>query len=217
MDKPSQQMIDFYTRRANEYESVYQKPERQADLVELRTMLSHEFIDQSVLEIACGTGYWTQEIARQATAILATDASREMLDIAKQKSYDNCLVTFFESDAFDLQNVSAEHQAGFLGFWWSHVPRQRINKFLESFHGKLLPGAKVILIDNRFVEGNSTPICDSDQHGNTYQFRTLQDGSEHRLLKNFYSLNELRNALTPHVKNLTVRELQYYWIAKYQT
>ena len=117
----------------------------------------------------------------------------------------------------DLQNVSAEHQAGFLGFWWSHVPRQRINKFLESFHGKLLPGAKVILIDNRFVEGNSTPICDSDQHGNTYQFRTLQGGSEHRLLKNFYSLNELRNALTPHVKNLTVRELQYYWIAKYQT
>ena len=51
-------------------------------------------------------------------------------------------------------------------FWWSHVPRQRIGEFLASLHGRLEPGARVVLMDNRFVEGSSTPVSEIDAYGN---------------------------------------------------
>jgi ubiquinone/menaquinone biosynthesis C-methylase UbiE len=73
-------MIDYYSKRAREYERVYQKPERQADLGWLRATLRRELAGHRVLELACGTGYWTDAIAGTAASIHATDASTEVLE-----------------------------------------------------------------------------------------------------------------------------------------
>jgi|ERR1700677_4638263 hypothetical protein len=50
-------MIDYYAKRAQEYERIYQKPERQADLRQLRGFVERTFADADVFELACGTGY----------------------------------------------------------------------------------------------------------------------------------------------------------------
>lgn len=56
-------IISYYKDRAKEYEKKYSKPERQEDLKSIATILQEIFADKQVLEIACGTGYWTEKIA----------------------------------------------------------------------------------------------------------------------------------------------------------
>ncbi len=67
-------------------------------------------------------------------------------------------------------------------------------------------------MDNRYVEGSSTPITEIDTHGNTYQMRRLGDGSPVRVLKNFPSEDELRSQLP----GLRYEALEYYWLAEYR-
>ena len=108
MDKPpfNETMLEYYARRAMEYERIYQKPERQKDIGYLADILRTMFKGRDVLEAACGTGYWTQCIAESASSILATDYNSQVIEIAKHKNYKNCKVTFLESDAYSLSNIS---------------------------------------------------------------------------------------------------------------
>jgi SAM-dependent methyltransferase len=209
-------MIEYYARRAAEYERIYQKPERQKDIGYLIDILRTVFKSRGVLEIACGTGYWTQFIAESATSILATDYNHEVIEIAKHKDYKNCKVTFHESDAYSLSNVNGEFTGGFCGFWWSHIPKAKIRGFLLTFHSKLQDDALVVMMDNKYVEGSSTRLSRTDDDGNTYQNRRLQDGSLHEVLKNFPDKKAIQTSLKDHSKDFQFVDLEYYWLVKYQ-
>jgi demethylmenaquinone methyltransferase/2-methoxy-6-polyprenyl-1,4-benzoquinol methylase len=100
-------------------------------------------------------------------------------------------------------------------FWWSHVPMARLRGFLVGFHRMLSPTARVVLIDNAYVEGSSTPISRTDESGDTYQIRKLDDGSTHEVLKNFPTESELRAAVDGTATGVQVEFLQYYWILSY--
>ena len=52
----------YYSVRAPVYEAIYEKPERQADLTVLKQLVPSLLAGRDVLEVACGTGYWTQVI-----------------------------------------------------------------------------------------------------------------------------------------------------------
>ena len=53
-----------------------------------------------MLEIACGTGYWTQFIARKAVHVTACDINEPVLEIAREKPIAKGRVTFVKADAF---------------------------------------------------------------------------------------------------------------------
>jgi SAM-dependent methyltransferase len=207
----------YYERRAEEYERVYGKPERQADLAQLKAVLSKAFAGERVLEIACGTGYWTQFISKSADAIFATDCNAAVIDLAHRKDYGSCSVAFALADAYSLDEVPYGCTAGFHGFWWSHVPLAKIDTFLSAYHARLPEGARIVMIDNAYVEGSSTPISRTDQEGNTCQIRKLQDGSQHEVLKNFPTEASLRRCLSEHATDVTVTSMQYYWLVEYRT
>jgi demethylmenaquinone methyltransferase/2-methoxy-6-polyprenyl-1,4-benzoquinol methylase len=208
-------LATYYAQRAFEYEKIYQKPERQTDLARLKEMLSSAFIGRDVLEIACGTGYWTQHIAVGAKSILATDCNREVIEIAQQKRYNDCAVHFQESDTYSLHNIKGKFDAGFCGFWYSHIPKPQIREFLRVFHAKLTDNALIIMIDNKYVHSSSTPISREDSASNTYQIRTLTDGSTYEVLKNFPTPQELKKSLTEFSQNFEYIDLNYYWLVKY--
>jgi SAM-dependent methyltransferase len=208
-------LLDYYRRRAKEYEAIYARPERQADLAELRSLIGGRFEGARVLEVACGTGYWTQVIAGAAREVLATDLADEPMRIAKAKRYARQNVAFAAADAYALGEPLGRFDAAFAGFWWSHVPRERVGEFLASLHGRLKEGARVLLLDNLYVEGSSTPVAGIDAAGNTYQMRRLGDGSRVRVLKNFVTEGELRERIGPHAGAFRFTALQYYWLAEY--
>jgi ubiquinone/menaquinone biosynthesis C-methylase UbiE len=206
-------MQDYYAARAGEYDRIYLKPERQADLRKIEKWLQASLAGSSVLEIACGTGYWTRLYAPGCSRVVALDSAPETLDIARARVPKS--VSFIVGDAYRIPPQPEKFDAGFAGFWWSHIPRSRIREFLVGFHALLRPGAKVIFLDNRFVEGSSTPVSERDGEGNTYQARRLDNGSIHRVLKNFPTWEDLQQALSPLAGKLQYHEWEYYWAVEY--
>src|SRR4051812_47324167 len=75
----------YYAARANEYDKIYDKPERQADLRLIERWLPALLSGKTVLEVACGTGYWTRLIAPAASSVVAIDSAPETLRIAEQR------------------------------------------------------------------------------------------------------------------------------------
>jgi demethylmenaquinone methyltransferase/2-methoxy-6-polyprenyl-1,4-benzoquinol methylase len=209
------ELVDYYRRRAGEYEKIYGWPQRQPDLDVLRREIPARLAGRSVLEIACGTGYWTERIARTATRIVATDLAPEPMAIARAKDYA-CPVEFRSVDAYALDESLGAFDAAFAGFWWSHVAVSRREQFLGSLHARLRPAARVVMFDNRYVEGEMHPIVEADAEGNTYQRRRLADGAEHRVLKNFPSEEDLRRALVGLASTVRYTSLKYYWLLDYR-
>jgi demethylmenaquinone methyltransferase/2-methoxy-6-polyprenyl-1,4-benzoquinol methylase len=206
----------YYAARAAEYERVYAKPERQADLRRLERLLPEIFAGRHVLEVACGTGYWTAFLARAARAIVAVDATPETLAIAREKPWPPGRVDFRLADAYALPDELGLFDAAFAGFWWSHVPVRSRARFLGALDRRLAAGATVVFVDNRFVAGNSTPVDQRDGDGNTYQRRWLEDGSEHVVLKNFPSEAELRGDVGAFGRNMQFTVFEYFWLCRYE-
>ena len=209
LDSP--ELLEYYRRRAGEYEAIYAKPERQTDLAWLRRHIPQRLAGRRVLEVACGTGYWTTLIARSAASVVATDAAEEPMALARAKDYPPGRVRFAHADAYALGSDLGRFDAALAVFWWSHVPLSRIGKFVASLHSRLEPGACVVLVDNLYVSASSTPIAERDAEGNSYQLRRLADGSETRVLKNFPTEAQLR----AHLPLQSYQALEYYWVAEY--
>lgn len=209
-------MRRYYVQRAAYYERVYDKPERQADLRAMEAMLPALFAGRRVLEVACGTGWWTPHAARDAQAWLATDVNPETLAVAQNKPMPAC-VRFETADAYDLAASlqGRRFDAAFAGFWWSHVPLGRLPGWLADLHALLEPGARVVMLDNRYVQASSTPISRRDPEGNTYQQRTLDDGSVHEVLKNFPTRDQAVDAIGPPARCPQWTAFEHYWVLSY--
>ncbi|GEM49231.1 class I SAM-dependent methyltransferase [Deinococcus cellulosilyticus] len=178
----------YYARRASEYERIYARPERQQDITDFTLHLQKRVQRFAVLELACGTGYWTERLSRTAKSIHATDIGQEVLDLARSKTY-LCPVQFELGDAF--RPKPCEVDVVFAGFWFSHVPISRRADFLKGIREAVGAGRPLILMDNLYVEGNSTPISRVDEEGNTHQARHLLSGETHEVLKNFPTREDL--------------------------
>ncbi|HTY49964.1 MAG TPA: class I SAM-dependent methyltransferase [Steroidobacteraceae bacterium] len=207
----------YYSARAAEYERIYDKPERQRELQQLRQALPGRFAGKAVLEIACGTGYWTQFIAAAAREVCATDLSEEVLAIARTKPLDRGRVTFQMADAMNLPPWLGTFDAAFCGFWWSHIPLASADAFLDGLHSHLQPGSVVVMLDNLYVEGSSTPISRRSRGGDTFQIRGLEDGSTYEVLKNFPSEDDLRIRFRDRGSDFNYAAGDYYWLLSYLT
>ena len=206
----------YYSKRASEYEQIYQKPERQHELEWLRGRIPELLKDRTVLEVACGTGYWTQFIARTARKVHACDINESVLEIAADKPIPRGRVDFFKADAVTLEGVPAGCDAAFAGFWWSHVKKSAIATFVSNLANRLEPGARVVVLDNQFAEGSSTPISRRDAEGNTYQMRHLANGEQYEVLKNFPSSADFAEAVRPVAREAHLETLTYYWLLVFE-
>ncbi len=206
------QLERYYDRRAGEYEKIYQKPERQHELEWLRHRIPEILRERTVLEVACGTGYWTQFIARTARKVEACDINESVLEIAREKPIPAGRVSFFKADAISLEAVPRGCNAAFAGFWWSHVRKAEIAKFVANLAAKLEPGSVVAILDNTYAEGSSTAVSRRDAEGNTYQMRHLANGEEYEVLKNFPSARELADAVRGVAAEAHLESLTYYWL-----
>lgn len=210
-------LIRYYAQRAAEYEKVYTKPERAKDRQKLNNELRRVFAGHDVLEVACGTGYWTLPVSEVARSVVGTDVNEEVLLIAQSKPYPDGRVRFVKSDAYSLDDVSGDFTAALASYWFSHIPKNRRLEFIRTLHSKLKPGAIVVFVDNIYVEGSNNPMSDYvDGEGNTYSRRRLQDGSEWDVLKNFPTEDELRKLLDGSAEDIEYYKSSYYWWLSYR-
>ena len=203
----------YYARRAAEYERIYARAERQADLRALDQVISQFFTDKQVLELAAGTGYWSESAARYCANLTGIDINEEVLSIARAKKLRNS--RFIQADLYALDDLQQSFDAGLLAHWWSHVDKRQLADFVTKFHQHLEPGACVLLLDNNYVTGSSTRLSRTDRFGNTFQQRQLADGSEHEIMKNFPTATEIQSVLGDLGTCFAHVDLEYYWYVTY--
>ena len=78
------------------------------------------------------------------------------------------------------------------------------------------PGARVVMLDNSFVQTQSTPLIRRDADGNSYQNRSLDDGSVHEVLKNFPTCDQAFAMLGPRAHNEQWLAYTHYWVLTYE-
>lgn len=183
-------MLDYYNKRLNEYEAIYAKPERQSDLQKLLARLQLDIKNRSVLELACGTGWWTRQLSLHASEWTATDADPGALEIIQHQSIQGLR----DTQLLNAYQPQFENPVDcvFAAHWYSHLKINECPAFFESVRKCLKPGGCLIMLDNKYVSGSSTPVSRTDEVGNTYQARPLKDGSSHEVLKNFPTQQQLR-------------------------
>lgn len=204
-------MLQYYEKRQSEYESIYAKPERQKDLIWLETQLAGLVAGYNVLELACGTGYWTRRISSSAISVHATDASSQLAAGAvKRCSGRN--VSSGTLDAFEIPK-SPKFDCVLAGFFFSHVLIEQQSQFMAGIADAFESGTRAILFDNKYIKGSSTPISRRAVSGDTFQFRELLDGSTHEVLKNFPGRDQLHKTLSEVCRHVVIKESQYFWLA----
>ena len=96
-----------------------------------------------VLELACGTGIWTEQLLKIGQHITALDASPEVIEVNRAKLKSD-RVTYEQADLFTWE-PDQTYDLVFFGFWLSHVPPEQV----EAFHGPaatsfwLIPGGRL--------------------------------------------------------------------------
>lgn len=145
---------------------MYLKPERAQDIAFLSAHLPERLRGREVLEVACGTGYWTRHITPAAKRLVATDATAEPLAFARQCPGAE-RVEFKQADAYALPDDLGKFDGAFAGLWFSHVPVEARVAFINSLHARLLPGARVLWLDNNETQLRDFPITETDPQGNT--------------------------------------------------
>jgi ubiquinone/menaquinone biosynthesis C-methylase UbiE len=213
MGKPN--IADYYSARAPEYEQIYYRdvPDRRREIDEAVLDLRRLALGKDILELACGTGYWTFAMSATARHITAVDISEEMLVEARKKDY-HCPVEFKQADMF-AHPVESTHELVVSGFWFSHQPRQDYDALFDLLERTTLPDGKIWLIDNNPpAEGTERHSVKFDEHGNHYKKRWLEDGSEYVILKNYFSEQELRDIFTPRFRLDSLTYGEFYWVAQ---
>jgi SAM-dependent methyltransferase len=207
-----EQLVEYYARSAAEVEQPYVRPERQQDLATLRQQVAALLRGHVVLELACGSGYWTQVIAQEADSVLATDINPAMIELARQGGVEGGSVRLSVADAFALPAGIGEFTAVFAGFFWSHLLRDEQEQLLAHLRQRLGKDVLLVLADDAYVEGSSVTVARTDAQGNTWQIVTTADGGRFELPKTYPSDSALRKRLAASVREIRIARMEYYWL-----
>ncbi len=143
-----------------------------------------------VLEIACGTGLWTEALTGPADTVTAIDAAPEVVQIARDR-VRSANVSFEVADVFSW-TPGTRFDVIFFSAWLSHVPASRFEQFWQSLRDLLAGDGRVLFIDEHVDEREKeTYVAGRDE----LVERQLLDGSTFRLIKNFVDPERLELGL----------------------
>lgn len=201
-----QEMQNYYGLRAREYDVSmgYDNPEvlerHQPVISELRKIVAN----RKVLELACGPCFWTQQIADLAARITATDFNESTLQEARKKNMPWDRVSLQQADAYDLDSIPGDFDMVMAVDWFAHVPKSRIPGFLSGIIRLLPNGSPLVLIDQTPISGSWTG--EEDDEGNHIQERALASGEKFRVIKHFFSDEEIHGYLEPYTQDLSLKK-----------
>ncbi|HEY7580483.1 MAG TPA: methyltransferase domain-containing protein [Acetobacteraceae bacterium] len=203
-------LADYYRKRAAEYDTLYTSAAWQSELPVLRDWLAAHVRGRTILEAAAGTGYWTAIAAPVARAIVATDINPEMLAIAAARNL-GAHVALVQADCWSLPDLHTAFDVGMAHLWWSHVRKQDRRRFLSQFASHLRRHATVLMIDQNHVHDFGMPTSRRDAAGNSYQTRWLGNGERFEIVKNYPDRSELESCIGEVCEDIDILQLTHFW------
>ena len=216
-----QQQIAYYRARAGEYDEWFYRLNRYDRGAEINqgwfdeaavVMQALESLGpvEDALELACGTGIWTQELLKIAKRVTALDVAQEVLTINREK-LKSPNVTYQQADLFTWQ-PDRQYDLVFFSFWLSHVPPDRLDSFLAMVSHALKPGGKLFLVDSTPDLGSSAKDSPRSDDQGIFQARKLNDGSRYTIIKVYYEPNDLQAKLVAAGFAVEVNKTDHYFI-----
>ena len=211
-DKDLEAVARFYAKAAAGWDEREEDEERAADLEEVADGVAGLVEGQAVLELACGTGRWTEVLAEVADSVVAVDINPAMLEQARARGLPEDQVRFVEADALALPADLGEVDAVFIGFWWSHLTRAHQERLLAGLRARVGKDVQLIVLDDEYVEGHSAPVARTDAQGNTWQVAVAPDGERFELPKGYPTDSALRKRLASVAREIRVARWDTCWV-----
>lgn len=205
-DRIVDEQIQYYRERAAEYDEWFNRQGRYnqgeahtrqwaGEVATVQQALADFNPTGTVLEIASGTGWWTEQLVPYADALTAVDASPETIAINKAK-VNSDKVSYIQANIFEWE-PQQQYDVVFFSFWLSHVPPDRFESFWELVRRCLKDNGRVFLIDTLYTpQATSTDQSLNEEMDSTVT-RILKNGKTFEIVKLFYSPERLNNALEP--------------------
>jgi ubiquinone/menaquinone biosynthesis C-methylase UbiE len=196
------EMVAYYQARAGEYDDWYLRRGRyargpihdaawNAELDAAGRWLDALPIQGEIVELAAGTGWWSPLLASKGELWLY-DAAEAPLERARERLVAHSLRAHIHlRDAWAEPDRAVD--AVLLGFWLSHVDRDRTTAFLELARRWLKPGGILAIIDSL-----ADPQSGADDHSPVISDRATRrvaDGREFTIVKVHRDAAELGAAL----------------------
>jgi SAM-dependent methyltransferase len=219
-ESPDRHLLAYYEERAPYYDDSYAGP-RPAWLALMTAAMVEALRGRHVLELACGTGQWTQRLAADPgggpASVTAVDPSPAMRAIAARRLAGWTRVRVLDGDAYALAGLPGAFDGGLAMQWFSHVPAARRDEFLAGWHARLGPGAVIFLGDNQLTPRWADRLVRPPGSADTYEPRTVPDGGgEYLIVKNYFTEAELRAIFQPVASDLAVTMGRYWWWLSYR-
>jgi len=217
------EQLEYYRARAKEYDQWWYRQGRYdrgrelnghwfADIDELKSALRKFAPAGDILELAGGTGIWSEQLLQYAARLTIVDGSAEALAINQARLHSGS-VQYLEANLFDWQ-PPLEYDLVFFSFWLSHVPESVFNDFWRLVRACLSPAGQVFFIDSR-REATSTAFDHHLPVDEPVAERRLNDGRTFHVYKVFHEPGELTQRLADLGWQVQVRQTSRYFIYGY--
>lgn len=213
----------YYRARAPEYDEWWQRSGRydrgpeatarwRAEVAQVEAELVRAALTGDVAELACGTGWWTERLARTAKRLTCIDASPETIDINRRRlsGAGLPLPRYEVADLFEWAPAGT-FDALFFSFWLSHVPADRFASFWSTVAAALRPGGRAFFVDS-LPDQTSTANNHRMPDPEGIQERRLNDGRSFRIVKLFREPAELTRELQALGWKTTIGRTPSYFV-----
>jgi SAM-dependent methyltransferase len=164
-----------------------------------------------VLELAPGSGQWTDRYVDRAASVLGVDASPEMVERARQRLGPRAAKVRFEIADLFVWTPSRPHDAVVVCFFLSHVPDARLDALLRVVASALRPGGALFYVDSLPAMSSGRADVPPFPRSGEVQHRTLLDGRRFDVVKNFWPAERLAARFAAAGLDADVRETATYF------
>jgi demethylmenaquinone methyltransferase/2-methoxy-6-polyprenyl-1,4-benzoquinol methylase len=215
------EQLAYYRARADEYDDWFERRGRydrgaaateswQAEVGEVRGWLAALDLDGAdVLELAPGTGLWTERLLAEGARVTAVDGAPEMLAALTARCGGDRLTTVL-ANLFQWR-APRRFDAVVSCFFMSHVPDERFDAFCQLVADAANDSGAVFLLD-----GLREPQSTAADHrlpglGDQTMERRLDDGRTFRIVKRFRDDADVVECLAQAGISAEVRRTETYF------
>ncbi len=206
------EQVRYYRSRAGEYDEWFLRVGRydhgaaenarwRAEAEEVAAALDSVLLNArergraDILELAGGTGLWTQRLIGCCDSLTVVDAAPETLAINRDRLGARAEEIDYQVADLFTWRPQRRYDLVFFSFWLSHVPPERVADFWALVRASLAPEGRVFLIDSRYTPTSTARDHQLEGPDATTMTRRLNDGSEYRVVKVYYTPERLHAEL----------------------
>jgi len=206
------EQINYYRVAADEYDAANRALAHNAGSSKVAATYRRDFQSavaavrklsegRDVLEIAGGTGMYTEHIAQCARTVTVIDTSPESLALNSARTATAPAEAHYVLDSIFSWCPPRRYEVVIFAFWLCHVPLQRFDAFWAKVQQALASGGEVLMIDAEAENGEQCrhdlpELFPESRTTPELALRTLRDGRQFQIVRVLWERNTLTDRLT---------------------